>query len=92
VSTTHEAGPVAGGVRAMSILGFVFGGVAVFLIPPLFGLAGLILGIIAKVKGDPLGLWAAIVAGVGLVVGMILGVMVFAEVAEDVQALVSSLA
>lgn len=68
--------------RTMSILGFVFGAVAILFIPILFGPAAIVLGIVAKTKGDPLGLWAAIVGAVGLVVGWVLGALVLQDAVE----------
>ncbi|WP_434590962.1 hypothetical protein [Streptomyces sp. A5-4] len=63
----------------MSIVAIVFGVVALFFCPPLFGILGLVFGGIAKSKDEPLAVTGLIVAGVGLVLGMLLGVMVFSS-------------
>jgi hypothetical protein len=65
------------GTQIFSILGFVFGGLALLILPIVFGPIGIVLGIIGHTKGEPLGKWAAIVAGVLMVVGMLLGFLVF---------------
>jgi len=47
------------------------------ILPPVFGIAGIVLGNVGKNKGDPLGKTAMIVSAVCLVVGMIIGVLIF---------------
>lgn len=61
--------------QVLSIIGFVCAAVAVLFIPILFGPAGIVLGIVAHTRGEPLGKWAAVAAGVCTVVGMILGAL-----------------
>ncbi|CAN5796235.1 hypothetical protein BH20ACT6_BH20ACT6_04920 [soil metagenome] len=51
--------------------------IAVFFLPPLFGIAGIVLGAIAVRKGERLGWWAVGVSIAGLVLGLILGAVVF---------------
>lgn len=60
------------GTQTMSIIGFVCAALALFLCPILFGPAGIVFGILGHNKGEPLGRWAAIAAGVALIVGLIL--------------------
>ncbi|MGW0803957.1 hypothetical protein [Nonomuraea sp. NPDC002799] len=62
--------------QVLSIIGFVCAVVAVLFIPILFGLAGIVLGIVGHTRGEPLGKWAAVAAGVGMIVGMVLGAIV----------------
>lgn len=63
--------------RTLSIIGFVLAGIALFLFPPVFGIAGAIVGYLGHRKGDPLGKWAAGASIAAVVVGMILGFVVF---------------
>ncbi|OLB65090.1 MAG: hypothetical protein AUI10_08345 [Actinobacteria bacterium 13_2_20CM_2_72_6] len=59
--------------RVCTILGFVFAVVAILFLPPLFGLAGLVLGAIGGALGDrPLGWYAAGASVIGAVIGMVL--------------------
>jgi hypothetical protein len=61
------------GARICTILGFVFAVVAILLLPPIFGLAALVLGIVGGALGDrPLGWYAAAAGVIGAVVGMVL--------------------
>jgi hypothetical protein len=64
--------------RVLSILGFVFGAIAVIFLPIVFGPAGIICAGVAISKGDRLGKPALAVAVVGMIVGFILGAVVFA--------------
>lgn len=73
--TTHAT---SGSGRVLAILGFVFGAIAVLFLPILFGPAGIICSGIAISKREPLGKPALIVSIVGMVVGFILGAVVFA--------------
>ncbi len=64
--------------RVCTILGFVFAAVAVLLLPPLFGVAAVALGVIGGALGDrPLGWFAAAAGALGMVIGMVIGAMVF---------------
>jgi hypothetical protein len=61
------------GARACTILGFVFAVVAILFVPPVFGLAGVVLGIVGATLGDrPLGWYAAGAAVLGLLIGEVL--------------------
>ncbi|MCI4064855.1 hypothetical protein MRQ36_20705 [Micromonospora sp. R77] len=67
------ARPRSNAARICTILGFVFAVIAVLFLPPLFGLAGLVLGIVGAVLGDkPLGWYAAAASVVGALLGMVL--------------------
>ncbi|SDK63017.1 hypothetical protein [Nonomuraea jiangxiensis] len=61
--------------QVLSIIGFVCGAVALLFVPILFGLAGIILGIVGHTRGEPLGKWAAGTAGVCMVIGVLLGIL-----------------
>ena len=67
------ARPRSNAARICTILAFVFAVIAIFLLPPLVGLVGLILGIVGAVLGDkPLGWYAAAASVVGAVIGLII--------------------
>ncbi|WP_175585370.1 DUF4190 domain-containing protein [Nocardia cyriacigeorgica] len=68
----YEAEPQRSGTQVFSIIGFVCAGICLLFCPILFGPAGIILGIIGHNKGEPLGKWAAIAAGVAMAIGLIL--------------------
>lgn len=72
--------------RVYVIIGFVCAAVALVFLPIVFGPAAIVLGYVGKKKGDELGKWAMIAGAVGLVVGMIVGAIVFSA-ASDSQAL-----
>ncbi|WP_051133387.1 DUF4190 domain-containing protein [Nocardia paucivorans] len=65
------------GPQIFSILGFLCAAVSLLFCPILFGPAGIVLGLIGHNKGEPWGKWAAIAAGAGLVVGLVLGILVY---------------
>ena len=65
--------------RTMTIISFVLAALALFLVPPLFGGAALVLAIIARTKGDPLATWAIVASIVGIVAGMFIGALVMAN-------------
>lgn len=68
--------PPRTGARVCSILGIVFGVIAVLFFPIIFGLAGIILSIIGYAIGDrALGKWAIVISVVGTVLGFVLGYM-----------------
>ncbi|MFB4262626.1 hypothetical protein [Nonomuraea sp. GTA35] len=58
-----------------SVIGFVCGAVAVLYLPVLFGLAGVVLGVVGHARGEPLGRWAAIAAGTGMLLGTLLSIL-----------------
>ncbi|MFG1703137.1 hypothetical protein ACFLIM_08085 [Nonomuraea sp. M3C6] len=64
------------GNQVLSIIGFVCAVVAVLFYPPVFGLAGIVLGIVGHTRGEPLGKWAAVAAGVAMILGIVLGYLV----------------
>ncbi|MCW3841026.1 hypothetical protein ONA70_13040 [Micromonospora yasonensis] len=67
------ARPRSNAARICTILAFVFAVIAIFFLPPLFGLVGLVLGIVGAVLGDkPLGWYAAAASVVGAILGMII--------------------
>lgn len=60
--------------KTLAILGIVSGGIAFAFLPPLFGIAGIILGSFAVKKGNKQLGWAAVgISIAGFVVGIILG-------------------
>jgi hypothetical protein len=75
----YEPGPPAPPEQApgntLSIIGIICGCIAVGFCPPGFGIAGIVLGIIGRTKRERLSTAAIIVAALGMVVGIGLGVM-----------------
>lgn len=69
---------VGRGARICTIVAFAFAVIALFLIPVLFGLIAVVLGVIAATQGDkPLGWYAAGAGAAGAIIGMILGAIVY---------------
>jgi 4-hydroxybenzoate polyprenyltransferase len=69
--------PAKTGARVCSILGIVFGVVAVLFMPIIFGLAGIVLSIVGYSMGDKqLGKWAIVISVLGTVLGFVLGYLV----------------
>jgi hypothetical protein len=69
---------VGRGARICTIVAFAFAVIALFLIPVLFGLIAIVLGVIAATQGDkPLGWYAAGAGAAGAIIGMILGAIVY---------------
>jgi len=61
------------GARVCTILGFVCAVVAVLFLPPVFGLAAVVLGTLGGALGDrPLGWYAAALGVVGAVIGLVI--------------------
>ena len=77
MSTPAPAAKAGGNV--LSIISIVCGVVAVLFIPILFGIVGLVLGFIARSRGERLSMIAIIVSAVGLVLGLILGYVVYSN-------------
>ena len=65
--------------NTLSIIGIVCGVIALIFCPPGFGIAGIVLGIVGRKKGERLGTTAIVVAAIGLVLGMIIAVALFAS-------------
>ncbi|WP_406674700.1 hypothetical protein WBK31_10230 [Nonomuraea sp. N2-4H] len=61
--------------QMLSIMGFACAAMALLFIPILFGLGGVVLGIIGHTRGEPLGRWAAIAAGAAMLIGTMLGIL-----------------
>ena len=62
-----------------STVGIICGAIAFLILPIIFGPAGLIFGAVAKSKGEEKAIVALVVSGLGLVVGMFLGFIVFSS-------------
>jgi hypothetical protein len=59
--------------QGMAIAGLVCGIIAFLILPPVFGVLGIVFGAISWKAGNKLGMAATIVSIVGLIVGMIVG-------------------
>ena len=69
---THPSHPG----RAQSIIGVVCAVISLLFFPPVFGIAGIVLGSMAISKGEKtLGIIAVILSAVFMVIGMVLGVV-----------------
>ncbi|MDG4818026.1 hypothetical protein O7628_21280 [Micromonospora sp. WMMD956] len=69
--------PRTNAARICTIVAFVFAALAVFVSPVIFGLLGVILGVVGAVLGDkPLGWYAAAASVAGAVLGMILSAVI----------------
>ncbi|MEU4516759.1 hypothetical protein AB0G05_45350 [Nonomuraea wenchangensis] len=66
------ARPRRGIDQVPSVLGCVCAAVAVLYAPVLFGLAGIVLGVVGHLRGERLGKWAALAAGAGMGAGTVL--------------------
>ena len=64
--------------NTLSTIGIICGAIAFLILPPVFGIIGLILGGIGKSKGESRANIALSVSAIGLVLGMILGAMLMA--------------
>lgn len=61
----------------MSNLGLIFGIVALFVFPYLFGIAGIVLGAIGMSRGEPKGKTAVIVSVIATLLGFVFQLYVF---------------
>jgi hypothetical protein len=66
--------------NTLSTIGIVLGAIAFVFFPILFGPAGLVLGAVARSRGERRAVTAMVVSGIGLVVGMILGAVIYSSV------------
>ncbi|MGP3990088.1 hypothetical protein [Streptomyces sp. 3N207] len=74
----YQPGPPPGNdSNTLSIVGIVLGAIAFIFCPPGFGIAGIICGVVANSKRERLAPIAIGVSIAGLVLGMVLGVLVF---------------
>lgn len=62
--------------NTLSVLAIIFAGVSLLFFPPLFGTAAFVLGIIATVKKEKLGVLGLVLGIVLPIIGMVLGAMV----------------
>ena len=62
--------------NTLSTLAIIFSGVSLLFLPPLFGTAALVLGIIATVKKERLGVLGLVLSIVLPILGMVFGAMV----------------
>ncbi|GGO31231.1 hypothetical protein [Micromonospora parathelypteridis] len=71
------ARPRSNAARILTIVGFVFAVLALLLSPIIFGVLGLIAGIVGAVLGDkPLGWYAAAASVVGAIIGVVIAAAV----------------
>ncbi len=63
--------------QGLAIAGLVCGLIAFLFFPPLFGILGIIFGAISWKAGNKLGMAATVVSIAGLIMGMVVGAIVF---------------
>jgi len=73
--------------RPYAVAGFICAVVAVFFLPIVLGPVAIALGIVAHLKGDPLGRWAIAAGAAGLVLGFALGALVLHKAKQQSGAL-----
>ena len=78
-TTPPPAGTTQASGNVLSIISIVCGVISVLFIPILFGVAGLVLGFVARSRGERLATIGIIVSAVGLVLGLILGYIVLSN-------------
>jgi hypothetical protein len=77
VTTTRPTRSGTTAARVCTILAFVFAAVAILFLPPIFGVAALVLGVVGGALGDrPLGWYAAAAGVAGAVIGIVLAMLV----------------
>ncbi|WP_157548814.1 hypothetical protein [Nonomuraea candida] len=64
--------------QVLAVTGFACAAVAVLFSPVVFGLAGVVLGVVGHLRGEPLGRWAATAAGAGMLLGTLLSILLTA--------------
>lgn len=69
----------ASAANGFSIAGIIMGAIAFLFFPIILGPAGLIMGAIGKSKGESKAVVALVVSGLGLVIGMLLGSMLYSK-------------
>ncbi|AGL18861.1 hypothetical protein [Actinoplanes sp. N902-109] len=80
VTTARPTRSGVTGARVCTILAFVFAAVAILFLPPIFGVAAIVLGIVGGFLGDrPLGWYAAAAGLAGAVIGMVLSALLLAN-------------
>ena len=83
IAVPVELGPEHPG-RTQGIIGIICAVVSLVVLPPFFGVAGIVLGILALKKGQRnLGLIAIILSAVFMVIGGIIGVVVSSALDES---------
>ena len=71
--------PAAKPAQGLAIAGLVCGIIAFLIVPPLFGILGIVFGGVSWSKGNKLGRVATFVAIAGLIIGMIIGAAIGAS-------------
>lgn len=73
-STSQPAAAVASPAAAsnkLSNMAWVFGIISIFILPYVFGTAGLVIGLVAKSKGETRATRAIVISAIGIVAGFI---------------------
>lgn len=82
MDTTDAAGaqeqpprPVDDTTRTVTVVGFALAVIAVVVAPLLVGGAAVALGVVARARGDRLGVWVIVVGALGMLIGLLLGAL-----------------
>ncbi|QXC62223.1 hypothetical protein KSP35_05280 [Aquihabitans sp. G128] len=86
--TTVQNG--ASTARVCTILAFVFGAISILFFPILFGPVAIVLAAVGWRKGDPLARYALPFAVVAMIIGFVLGAIVFSAANDDALAALGS--
>ena len=74
-----QSTPPSKQAQGLAIAGLVCGIIAFLIVPPLFGILGIVFGGVSWSKGNKLGRIATIVSIAGLIIGMIIGAAIGAS-------------
>lgn len=61
--------------QGCAIAGLFLAGLAVFVAPLLVGPAGMVLGVVADIRGERRGRWVVALAALGTVLGLLIGLL-----------------
>jgi hypothetical protein len=78
-SSSFAPSQPASTANGFSIAGIIMGAIAFLFFPIILGPAGLIMGAIGESKGETKAVVALVVSGLGLVIGMLLGSMLYSS-------------
>ena len=79
-ATTRRSG------RPFTIASFVCAAVAIVVLPLFVGIAGVVLGIVGRSRGDRLANWAIVASIVGAAIGMVLAYVIWRDANDDALA------
>ncbi|MET7771558.1 hypothetical protein [Nocardia sp. NPDC005366] len=72
-----DPAPSTPGPPMLTVIGFICAALALLLCPILFGPAGIVFGYMANNKGEKYGKWAALASAIALILGLVIGLIVY---------------